>query len=600
MERRSHEGGFRGLTENYRAVPIEATILQDSPRMADLVRAGNLYLTVRDAIALALENNLDVEVQRLTPRIAEADLLRARAGGVIRGVSTSVQEGPSGVGATRGSESNLTGSVSAGSATLGGQNAANFQQSGGGAVGVQGSVGSLSTGPAVPSFDPAIVGSLGWNRINRPQTTTFITGTDALTSTSVPGNLGLQQGFATGGSLFFGYDVNRVSANNRRQDINPSHTAGLALNFSQPLLQGFGFGVNRRFIRIAENNRNVAGYAFEQQLMTTAYTAARLYWDLVALNEDVSVRRRTLELAERLLAENVEQERVGVLARIELVRTRAEVAQARRDLTLSQTRVLQQETVLKDYLTRGTVDDAFLRTLRVVPSDTVREPAAQPVEPIQDLIQRARQSRPDIAQAQLQIENAGISLTGSRNALLPSLDLVVSGRTNALSGSVNALPPLTTGGATNVIREPNPDFIGGLGTGFSQLFLGRFPDYGAELRLTIPIRNRAARSDYARDQLIKRQSELRLRLLEKQMRVDVVNALTALEQARAAFEAAREARRFQEEALEAERTKYAVGVSTNYVVIQYQRDLANARFAEIAASTDYIQAKNALDRATGT
>jgi outer membrane protein len=574
----------------YRAHPLDQTIRGDSPRLDALTRAGNLYLSLRDAIALAIENNLDVEYQRITPLLAEADLLRARAGGVARGVPSDVREGPSGLGSTS------AGGIS-GTTGLQGQPNTGGSSTNGTSVPAVGPQTSAS-GPSVPNLDPALVGSIGFSRTNRPQTNTFITGTNSTSIDSGLGNLQLQQGFLTGGVISGGLDATRQDTNNLRADVNPATTAGLAFNFDQPLLRGFGLAVNNRYIRIAKNNRNVSDLVFQQQVESTAYAVARLYWDLVALRSNVNVQRDSVDLAERLLRENVQQEEIGTLAPIEVVRTRAQLASARRDLTVAETRLRQQETVLKDYLSRGTVDTQSLSALRVIPTDTIVPPSQEPVEPLQDLVAEARKKRPEVAQSDLQIRNARITATGSRSALLPSLDLVASARSNALFGQVNPVPPASTGGA-NVVRQPDPAFLGGLGTGLSQIFSGRFPDYSVALQLNIPLMNRAARADYTRDQLAIRQQELRLRQLEKQVSVEVVNALIAVEQSRAAYEAAHEAREFQAQSLEAEREKFAVGVSTNFVVIQYQRDLVQAQSTEITALADYANARAALDRATG-
>jgi outer membrane protein TolC len=582
----SQEGPFG----RYRAHPLDQTIRGDSPRLDALTRAGNLYLSLRDAIALAIENNLDVEYQRITPLLAEADLLRARAGGVARGVPSDVREGPSGLGSTS------AGGIS-GTTGLQGQPNTGGSSTNGTSVPAVGPQTSAS-GPSVPNLDPALVGSIGFSRTNRPQTNTFITGTNSTSIDSGLGNLQLQQGFLTGGVISGGLDATRQDTNNLRADVNPATTAGLAFNFDQPLLRGFGLAVNNRYIRIAKNNRNVSDLVFQQQVESTAYAVARLYWDLVALRSNVNVQRDSVDLAERLLRENVQQEEIGTLAPIEVVRTRAQLASARRDLTVAETRLRQQETVLKDYLTRGTVDTQSLSALRVIPTDTIVPPSQEPVEPLQDLVAEARKKRPEVAQSDLQIQNARITATGSRSALLPSLDLVASARSNALFGQVNPVPPASTGGA-NLVRQPDPAFLGGLGTGLSQIFSGRFPDYSVALQLNIPLMNRAARADYTRDQLAIRQQELRLRQLEKQVSVEVVNALIAVEQSRAAYEAAHEAREFQAQSLEAEREKFAVGVSTNFVVIQYQRDLVQAQSTEITALADYANARAALDRATG-
>jgi outer membrane protein TolC len=583
----------RGGLDRYRPHQLPSPRLSDSARMESLIRAGQLYLSLSDAIRLALENNLDIEYQRLTPLIAEADLLRAKAGSVARGIPSGVREGPSGVGA-----GGTGGNISAAQGTI----PQNEQSSGFTsnpsvpAAGVQ----TSATGPAVPLLDPTLTGTLTWGQTNRPQTNTFITGTNALTSRSTAGQFGLAKGFLFGGTGFVGLDATRQNVNNLRADVNPATSGGLGFNFTQPLLRGFGIAVNSRYIRIAKNNLRLSDLAFEQQVISTAYAVARLYWDLVSLISERRVQEQSVSLAERLLAENQQQEQAGTVAPIDVVRARAALATARRDLTISETRVRQQETILKDYLTHRNIDDPLLISVRVVPTESVPEPGQQPVAPLQDLIAEARRQRPDLAQADLQVENQRITLSGSRSGLLPELDLVVSGRSNTLYGAVNSAPPAgSTTGGTPVVRTPDPAFLGGTGTGLNQLFSLRFPDYSVGVQLNIPLLNRTAQADYARDQLALRQVEIRRLQAEKQVRVDIVNALTAVEQSRAAYEAAREARQFQEQSLEAEREKYRVGASTSYLVIQYQRDLVQAQTAEVSAQADYAKSRAALDRATG-
>jgi outer membrane protein len=584
-----------GRLGRYRGSEARGVKLYDTTRIDSLIRAGTLYLSLRDAIALAIENNLDVEYQRLTPLIGESDLMRTRAGGISRGVPSNILQGPSGLGSS---------AVGSGAATAGISGAATQtdltnQLTSGTSVPAAGPQTSAS-GPAIPALDPAIVGAAGWNRSNRPQTNTFITGTNAIIGSSTVGELGVRKGFLFGGTGSLGFDGTRQNTNNLRSDINPSTSGGLSFSFTQPLLQGFGSAVNGRYIRIAKNNRRVSDLVFEQQLLTTVYSVIRLYWDLVALTGEVRVQRESLSLSERLLNENRQQQEAGTLAPIDVVRTRASVASVRRDLTVAETRVRQQETILKDYLTRGTVDSTLFNALRIVPTDSVGDPPTDPIQPIQDLVAEARSHRPDLLQVSLQVDNSKIALTGSRNALLPNVDLVVNARSNALYGTLNPTPPPGSGtGGTDLIRTPDPSFLGGAGTGLSQIFGAQFADYGAQIQVNIPILNRAARADYARDRIAVSQQQIRLQQLEKQIRVDVVNALIAVEQSRAAWTAAKEARDFQAQSLEAEREKYKVGVSTNYLLIQYQRDLVQAESAEVTALTDYAKARAALDRATG-
>lgn len=578
----------------YRTRPAEPIRFVDSQRLNDLIRAGNLYLSLRDALLLAIENNLDVEYQRITPLIAEADILRARAGAIARGVPSGIREGPGGL-----SGGNATQGISATAGSPGSSQDQLLGLTSGTSVPAAGPQAS-SSGPAVPLLDPTLTGSLGWGRTNRPQTNTFITGTNASIGTSTTGDLQLRKGFLFGGTAALGFDTVRQNTNNLRADINPATTGGLAFSYVQPLLQGFGFAVNNRYIRIANNNRHVSDLVFEQQVISTAYSVTRLYWDLVSLNGQVAVQRQSLALAQRLLSENRQQEEVGTLAPIDVVRAQAEVARARRDLTVAETAVRQQETILKDYLTRGTVDSARLAALRIVTTDSIAPPSQEPISPIQDLVELARKRRPELGQSALQVENARITLSGSRSGLLPTLDLAVNARSNALIGSVNPLPPAGGTTGSNVQRQPDPAFIGGIGTGLTQIFGARFPDYSAEIHLNIPLFNRVARADYTRDQLAVRQQQIRAQQLEKQVRVDVMNALIAVEQSRAAYDAAQEARNFQQRSLEAEQERYAVGASTSFLLIQYQRDLALAQQTAVAALADYATARAALQRATGT
>jgi outer membrane protein TolC len=577
----------------YKARSLPVIRFSDSPRLDSLVRAGTLYLSLHDAVALAIENNLDVELTRLTPLIAESDVQRAKAGGIGRGVPTTVREGPAGLGAS-GSQAATQGIT----ATAGLQTSVSAVDPTANSTVSAVNPTVTTTGPGVPGLDPVLVGSVGWNRTNHGQTNIFLSGTNELTTTNTAGSFAIQKGFLTGGTASLGFDNTHQNTNNYRSDINPNTAGGLTLNFSQPLLNGFGLAVNNRYIRIAKNNRQVSDLVFEQQLITTAYAVTRLYWDLVSLNSQAAVARQSVALAERLLDENQQQAETGTLAPIEVVRSRAAVATARRDLTVAEARVRQQETILKDYITRQSVDEVTLQRLRLVPTDTITPPGQEPVQPLQDLVGEARQRRPDFTQAQIQVQNSKITLDGSKSSLLPTLSLIGNARTNSLYGPVSTLPQVSSGN-TLLPRSPTPDILGGLGSGLTQIFTGRYPDYGVALQLNIPIMNRAAQADYARDQLSLRQQEIRLQQVEKQLRVDVSNALIAVEQSRAAYEAAREAREFQQQSYEAEQQKYAVGASTNYLVIQYQRDLAQAQSAEVAALADYATSKAALDRATG-
>ncbi|MCS7314447.1 MAG: TolC family protein [Bryobacterales bacterium] len=590
--RRNSGGFFSGLTRPYRAREIPPVDLANSSRLESLLRAGRIYLSLQDAVALALENNLDIAVQRYGPMIADAALLRAEAGGLLRGVPTAVQR------ATTSALAQVTGGATGAAGGVGGGTAA---QAGAGEAG--GAI-IVQTGTAVPSLDPVIFTQANFSHRTNPQTNSFITGTNSLIIRNDVANFGIQKGFLTGATVSFGWNNSRVETNAGRTDFNPSTTASFSLTIQQPLLRGFGLAVNNRNIRIARNNRKVSDLAFRQQVMTTVAAIVSAYWDLVSFNENVRVRQQTLALAEKLYEDNKKQVEIGTLAPIEIVRAEAEVASSRQALVQAEAQLLQQETLLKNALSRTGVASPLIADARIVPTDRIYVPPSDPVSPVQDLVELALKNRPDVAQVELQIENTKIGLKGSRNNLLPQLDVVADFRNNALVGQINKLPiPGIPGtGIGPQTRNPaavDPFFIGGYGKALAQLFARNFPDYGIGFQLTVPLRNRSAQADLILDQLSLRQQELRRQALLNQVRVDVRNALTALQQARAAYEAAVKARELQEQTLEAEQKKYALGASTIFFVIQAQRDLAQARSAEVAAASQYAKAKVQLEAATG-
>jgi outer membrane protein TolC len=551
--------------------------VEDTPRLGSLIRGANLYLSLHDGIAIALENNLDVELQRFGPKFAETDIKRTSAGALARGVPLSVREGPksvSGAGADvlapvlgPGSETNLS---------IAGQT-------------------PLTNGRLPPSLDPVLSGRVFQNHVTAPQLNSFLVGTPALITDASTWNFGWQKGFLSGGELSAGFENSHQTLNHRRYDLTPYNTSSFGVTFTQPLLRGFGRALNSRFIRIAQNSSRQSDLVFQQQVISTVAAVIRLYWDLVSLNEDVKVRRQALARAEKLLSDNQVQVETGTRAPIEVVRARAEVARSRRDLIAAEALVRQQETVLKDYLSRRTVSDPLLADLRIIPTDPLRVDRNEPIPAAEALAEGAWKDRPDIAQARVQIESTRLALQGSKDALRPSLDLVASARNNALAGDVN---PLTLSGAAP--HNPDPMLLGGYGTALAQLFRRNYPDYGVGVQLTIPLKNRVAEADYARDSLALRQQELRLLQLRKQVHVEIQNALIALEQARATLEAAEREREFQEQALAAEEEKLAVGASTTFLVIQYQRDFAQARSAETAAQVGYTKARAVLSRAQGS
>ncbi len=589
-------GWFSGFSKAYQYREEAPVNLANSGRLESLLRAGKVYLSLQDAIALALENNLDIEIQRYGPRIADAEVLRAEAGGLLRGIPVDVQAGPSSAVAQ------VTGQAGGAGGAAGGAGAG-----GGGGVGAitTGAAIITTTGTALPNLDPVITTQYQWGHRSIPQTNSFTTGTNSLIVENHTGNMYLRKGFLTGTTLDIGFANSNTLTNAGRADFNPYTSSGLSLQFTQKLLQGFGIAVNNRNIRIAKNSRQVSDLVFRQQVITTVSAIVGLYWDLVSFNEDVKVKRQALALAEKLYNDNKKQVEIGTLAPIEIVRAEAEVARSQQELTVSETRVLLQETILKNALSRTGVASPTIAEARIVATDQIRIPDVDPVVPIQDLMSTALDNRPEIAQVKIQVENTKIGLKGTKSALLPSLDVVAQFQNNGQAGDLNKLPiPPFPGLSPDAVspRDPNsvdPFFLGGYGTALKQILRRNFPDYAIGFQFNIPLKNRAAQADMIRDQLSLRQLELQQQRLVNQIRVDVSNALTAVQQARATHQAAMKARILQQQTLDAEEKKYALGASTIFFVIQAQRDLAQARSAEVASLSSYTKARVEMDRATG-
>ena len=429
------QASLEGLSRSYRTAPVPNERFQNSDRLRALTRDGKLYLTLQDAIALALENNLDIELERYGPRIADSDLMRARAGSLLRGMPLTVLEGPNGVGGPvetpPGSSPPLTPSSSA--ILNAGSNPLQDDLSIIGAT-------PLSTGPPVPLRDPVLTGTISPGYSNTPQASQFLTGSNSLIGHTLTGNFGFVQGLSTGCTLSAGYANLRQSLNNGRLDFNPYVASSLGLTFTQPILQGFGFGLNGRFIRIARNDERMSDLVFRQQVISTVWNVINLYWDLVSVNEDVRVKREALDLAQKLLEDNKARVEVGTLAPLEVTRAQAEVAQARQSLTNADSLVLEQELVLKDVLTRTGTADAKVSAARIVPTDRIEVPERDELPPLEELVRVALQDRPDLETGQVQIENTRLALKGSRNALLPSLNFFATAQGSALAGQVNTLP----------------------------------------------------------------------------------------------------------------------------------------------------------------
>ncbi len=561
---------FTPLIAKYQPKIIPPISVSNSPRIDALIRAGNMYLSLQDAITLALENNIDIEVERYEYRLADTDLFRTKAGISARGIPTNTSAGAS--------------SVTAGPGYFIGNAAAGIGATAGGA------------GPLPITADPVFSGTIQWAHQTTPQSNTINFGTTATVTTAKTYNFAVSQGFSTGTAYSFGYNNLVQSVNYSTPVFNPATTSSFDLSVTQNLLQGFGPSINNRNIRIAKNNLKVADYVFQTQVQNTVSNIINLYWNLVSYIENVRVAQQSIASSQKLYDDNKKQVEIGTLAPIEVVRAQAEVASDQQVLVVAQTNVLQQETILKNALSRNGAANVSLANVHIIPTDRIQIPAVEPVQPTQDLYGRALDNRPDLAQARLQIDNANINLAGTKNAMLPTLNAIGDVRNNALAGLPNTVISPRTG---LVVGGSDPFFVGGYGTVLSQLFSRNFPNYSVGVQLNIPLRNRSAQADYATATLQLRMTQLGLQKQISQIRVDLENAVIALQQARAQYEAATQARILQEQSLDAEQKKFQLGSSTPYNVILAQRDLATARQNEVAALTAYGLARVQLDQVTG-
>jgi len=546
--------------------------LSNSPRLESLVRAGNLYLSVQDVIALVLENNLDIAVQRYSPFLARETLRRAESGGFLRQVDTPIAAGPTSV-STAGVSVNANGL--AGGAGLG---------SGGGIV--------SQIGPVPPNLDPSLfIGEFAGHQTT-PLTNQLLNETAALTTDYRQFVLQYSQQFITGTSAQLTFFDLRSLQNSPADLFNPSITGYLDLQITQNLLLGSRIGVNNRDIRIAKNNMKVSDLQLKLQVATTVSAALNLYWDLVSFVDAVRIKERALATSQKLYEDDQKMVKIGSLPAVEVTRAAAQVSVGKEDLLFAQTNVQQQEIVLKNALSRNAIANAWLDDVHIVPLNPIEVPKTDDLKPLAELLPEAMQNRIEVERSKVNIDSQKISIRGSRNGLLPSLQAFLELTNNGLSGPVNPILCSTCG-------VPDPYFIGGTGNALAQVFRRDFPNYSAGISLTIPFRNRAAQADYVTDQLQLRQAELQFQRIINQVRVDVKTALIGLQQARARYETAVDTRKLAEQSLKDEQNRFQHGVSTVTLVIQAQRDLATDEDAEVQAMANYTHAKIGFDMAMG-
>lgn len=558
---------------------VPEPVLTNSPRLQQLVKDGKIYLSLTDAIDLALENNLDLAIARYNLPIADTDLFRTKAGGSFLGVNTGVVQGTPG-GGVGGFGSGAPGSGAGG--TTGG--------AGGAGAGANGLVQStLGTGTAIRSYDPTISADIGDEHQTSPEANVQSFGVPSLQANTGNFDIGYSQAFPTGTALQFQFQNIRQTTNSPFFTLSPTLNSAFRFTLSQQMLAGFGFGPNLRFVRIAKNNKRISDIAFKDQVIETVTQIENIYWDLVNAYEQSQVTQKSLAFAQQTLDNAKKQYQLQSIPEMDVLKAEAAESKSEQDLTLANTTLQLQQSLIKNALTK-TLDDPVLEAMPVIPTDRSQNVEGTTAD-LEALIDQAIHTRSELAESDIDLVNRQISRKAARNALLPSLSLVATYSGSGLAGPLNPIYSL----GTNSSNVPT-DYAGAL----TDAFNNSSPDYFVGFNLNIPIRNRVAKADQYRSELEYRQAQLRMEQLKKQIRIEVRNAQYALEQNGARVQAATKARDLAQRTFEITKKEQELGAGSTYQTMTAQNDLAQAELDLVTAQTTYEKAKVELYRATGT
>jgi outer membrane protein TolC len=573
-------GLWPNITAPYRTWYVNPGVLSNSPRLEQLIQSGKLNLSLQDAIALALENSMDIVVQRYNPWMADTSILKTKAGGFGYGVPGSL------------------------------------------------SVGSTANLPSL-IFDPYLTQNISITSalipVNNPLTSGAGTGTNGIAALGVHQNIyntAFSQGFSTGTTLNVFWDNTRSSSTSTFNLFDPSVQSTIGISFAQQLLQGVGRNITRRNILIAENNRKIADLAFAQQAITTVTNTITAYWELVYARQNVQVQQQAVTVSQKLYNDNKKQLEIGTMAPLDVTRAESELATNTQNLIVAQTTQLQDELVLKNFISKDpTASD--LIDVEIIPTDKPDAPQSIQLAPFADAVKEAFVNRPDVQEQILNVRNGEIDVKATKNALLPQATLTGTFTSTGLAGNSLAFASAAAAGQQVVGADGNPVTVlnsnnvpipvfvptttttvtgvnkTGLSDSLSQVFHNRFPNYTVGLNFTLPLRNRSAQADSVHAQLTQRQLEAQMQQIKNSAVLDVRNTSIALEQGRAQVQAASKARELQQQTFDAEDKKYRLGASTVYNVILTQRDLITAQGTELRALANLAEAKANYERALG-
>jgi outer membrane protein len=584
---------FPHVLQPYMPQELAEPNLGNSPRIDSLMRDGKIYLSINDAVALALENNLDIDIARYNLNIADADLLRAKSGNSILGVNTGIVQNTPGGGV--GGLGNTVGSGTGGTTVA----------AGGAGTGTNGLVSStLGIGAPLTSYDPQLTGTLQLDK-NDTESVSVFSPVPVVAQNTYTSNFGYTQGFEFGGTLTGAFNNTHVTTNNPTSLLTPQLGSNFQFRFTQNLLQGFGFLPNTRFIRIARNNREISDVAFRLQVITTVDQIENMYWDLVFAYENVRVQQESLTYAQKALDDSKRQAQVGTVPPIQVVSAQSTVATGQQNLIVAQNNLQLEQLLVKNALSRS-IEDPVLAEADVIPTSTVQVPDQEPVIPIQDMINDALQHRAELVETRIDLSSRDLNNKAVRNAMLPTLQAFAYYGGSGVGGDVNPLVPNCTTTTSSFCFNPTkapPPFqtttTVSYGSTLNQLVNSTAPDKGVGLTLTIPLRNRLAQSNQVRAELEYRQAQVRQHQLENQVRVEVRNAQFDVKQNRAAVQAAQSAVDLARQTLDADQQKLKVGLTTQTAILQDASTLTTAESNLLSAKAAYEKSRIELDRSTG-
>jgi len=584
---------FPRILQPYRAQRLAQPNLANSPRIDSLMRDGKIYLSIDDAVALTLENNLDIDIARYNLNIADTDYLRAKSGANILGVNAGiVQNTPGGgVGGLGGTVGSGTGGTTVAASGIG--------------TGTNGLVSStLGLGSTITSFDPVITGTLQLDKDDAESVSVF-SPIPVIAQNTYTSDLAYTQGFAWGTSITAGFNNTHVTTNDPTSLLTPELSSNFQFKITQNLLQGFGSGPNLRFIHIARNNREISDVAFRLQVITTVDQIEDMYWDLVYAYENVRVQQESLTYAQKALTDTKQQAQVGTVPPIQVVSAQRTLSTDQQNLILAQNNLQLEELLMKNALSRS-IEDPVLAEADVVPTSTMQLPEQEPVTPVQDLINEALDHRAELVESRIDLNSRDLSSKAVRNALLPTLDAFAYYGGSGAGGAINPLVPACSPTSSKFCYTQStapPPFqtatTVGYGTTLSQLVNSTAPDKGVGLTLSIPLRNREAQANQVRAELEYRQAQVRLHQLENQVRIEVRNAQFDVKQNRDSVQAAQYAVDFARQTLDADQQKLKVGLTTTTAILQDASVLTTSESNLVSAKAAYEKSRVELDRATG-